>query len=235
MRLLVGAASGDAKLQQRAARLVLKLADITVKGARGGKVKLELKTFLWMDLHLHLVTAAHVGHLQRIRRREELRGAACSFSFSLWYRDRVLITDDQQKDSEGGDGNNGPEPTEPAAAGWHGVPFYGVLPLGTHHLACGVHKNRSSLEIERAFGAVEAMLFIFVALGLGEFAEHILYSGLQSYRFAMVHLCHPTGSAGGCNIVSLVPQWAARCATPSWPFSYKTLFLSLARCRSTLK
>src|SRR6266571_9305708 len=101
--------------------------------------------------------------------------------------------------------------------------------------ACGVHKGRSSLEIERAFGAVEAMLFILVALGLGKFAEHILYSGLQSYRFTMVHLCHPIGSAGGCNIVSLAPQLATRCATPSWPFSYKTLNLSLARCRSTLK
>ena len=141
-----------------------------------------------MDLHLHFVTAAHVGHLERIRRREELRGAACNFSFSLWYRDRVLITDDQQKDSEGGDGNNGPEPTEPAAAAWRSVPFYGVLPLGTHHFACGVHKSRSSLEIEGAFGAVEVMLFIFVALGWGKFAEHILYSGLQSYRFTMVHL-----------------------------------------------
>src|SRR6266568_3714860 len=167
--------------------MVLKLADITVKGTRGGKVELELKAFLWMDLHLQFVTAAHVGHLERIRRREELRGAARSFSFSLWYRDRVLITNDQQKDSEG------------------------------------------------AFGAVEAMLFIFVALAWGKVAEHILYSGLQSYRFTMVHLCHPTGSAGGCNIVSLAPQLATRCATPSWPFSYKTLNLSLARCRSTLK
>src|SRR6266568_1670834 len=131
--------------------MVLKLADITVKGARGGKVELELKTFLWMDLHLHFVTAAHVGHLERIRRREELRGAARSFSFSLWYRDRVLITNDQQKDSEGGDGNNGPEPTEPAAAAWRSVPFYGVLPLGAHHFACGVPKSGERLDVERAF------------------------------------------------------------------------------------
>jgi len=167
---------------------------------------------VWTKLTIAVafVTAAHVGHLERIRRREELRGAACNFSFSLWYRDRVLITNDQQKDSEGGNDDNGPEPIEPAAAGWHGVPFCGVLPFGAHHFASCVYKSRSSLEIERALGAVEAMLFIFVALGWGKFAEHILYSGLQSYRFTMVHLCHPIGSVGGCNIVSLVPQWATR-------------------------
>ncbi len=61
----------------------------------------------------------------------------------------------------------------------------------------GVGKSGERLDVDSAFGTIEIMLFVFIPLDRGEFAEHILYCRLQLYCFVMVHLCHPKGSAGG--------------------------------------
>jgi len=50
-----------------------------------------------------------------------------------------------------------------------------------------VHESRHRFYILCTFLAVEEMLFKFIAQGWREFAQHVLFSGLYSYSFVMVH------------------------------------------------
>ena len=76
--------------------------------------------------------------------------------------------------------------------------YYGqFVKAAAQHFAGRVRKSGQRLDVDRALGAIEIMLLVFVPLGLGKFAEHVLYCSLQSYCPVMVHRCHPKGSAIG--------------------------------------
>src|SRR6266478_7002444 len=114
----------------------------------------------------------------------------------MWNGDRILVGDNEKKRGERGYRHSGLEPTQPASA--CGNEVFGELAclLLPEDFARGVGKSGERLDVDSAFGAIEIMLFVFIPLDQGEFAEHILYCRLQLYCFVMVHLCHPKGSAG---------------------------------------
>src|SRR5260370_21469590 len=124
-------------------------------------------------------------------------------------RDRVLVTNEEKKGGERWHCDDRPEPSSPQTTGWNDVLFRGFFRLLPEDLPPRVHKGNSRPPIQCALAAIEIALPILLPLSRAKFAEHVPYCGLQPYCFVMVHSCHPTSSAGGRKIVSVL-SYASR-------------------------
>ena len=164
----------------------------------GRKVEFEREALVGTNRKLRqFIATAYNGHFCRARCHEYLRHATSRRFPRMRNRDCILISNDQQHRRKRRYRNNRLQPAQPSAT--CGKSFFRELVrlLLAQHFARSIRKSGQCLDVDRALRAIEVVLFVLVPLDLGEFSEHILYCRLQLYSVAMVHLCHPKGSAEG--------------------------------------